>query len=568
MREYRQKTIATFVLIALGLSTCFYLAGEPSVGAAGQSVSSVRGKGLGDAKPIVIEGKPDEEAHITSGWKLFLVGVNRYQNMEKDNDLHYAVKDVESLKARFIQLGVPAGNITILTTDSRGSLIPEKKNIEAAYNRFIASLKEGDSAFVYLSGHGFRFENDKRTYYAPQDVVVTSKKDVVATSVSIDDMKAALQNSAANLKWMTVDACRNDPTKFMDDDPAMSLKSMDKIGLTRNFIVDSEGLPSTFIFMQGCEDGQYSIESLELEQGLMTYALLEGLQYDDNPVDRAKSGELKLVDLLSYVQTRTEELARLCRDSSDRPCVQKPALTNDRLQNVTFLTNLRHDGLTPSQWQLIASEVENFEKYLAASDFRRAQQSLATLASYYPEGTQSEQYQELEQKLVDAKKRQQAEECYQEAQVALSSKEYAAAKLLIDEAIALHAAPEYDEFRGGPLTRGVKAATFQAIVDVAIQKALNLNELLAELDEEAAKANESKIASLQHSESSEKPIVSDPEDEDAPTDPNDQITNDLITLTIAGVKVNFRWIPAGKFQMGSPTSEKSRSSNETQHEVT
>ena len=39
-------------------------------------------------------------------------------------------------------------------------------------------------------------------------------------------------------------------------------------------------------------------------------------------------------------------------------------------------------------------------------------------------------------------------------------------------------------------------------------------------------------------------------------------------LTIKGVDFAFRWCPAGTFQMGSPTYEGDRNSNETQHEVT
>lgn len=40
------------------------------------------------------------------------------------------------------------------------------------------------------------------------------------------------------------------------------------------------------------------------------------------------------------------------------------------------------------------------------------------------------------------------------------------------------------------------------------------------------------------------------------------------TLEIAGVECVFRWIPAGSFIMGSPTTEKDRFEDEVQHEVT
>ncbi|MDO5309948.1 MAG: SUMF1/EgtB/PvdO family nonheme iron enzyme [Planctomycetia bacterium] len=353
MREHNELPKSTFALVKVGLTLCAFFFGVLSAHAAGQEHWGARSTTfVGNEKPIVMTGrsKPDKDVHVNSGWKLFLVGTNRYDNM-KDSDLCYAVADVTALKARFIELGVPEENITILTTGSSAALIPEKKNIEVAFKRFITNLEKGDSAFVYLSGHGFRFERDKRTYYAPQNVVVTSKSEIIKTSVAIDDMIESLRNSSANLKWMTVDACRNDPTEKLSDDSSFGALSANQLGLAKGAIVDSAGLPDSFVFMQGCEDGQYSLESPDLQQGLMAYALLEALQYDNNPADRDKSGELKLVDLLSYVQSRTEELARCCRDRFNRPCIQRPALTNDRLQNAVFLTNLRHGVATPTQRQ-------------------------------------------------------------------------------------------------------------------------------------------------------------------------------------------------------------------------
>ncbi|MDO5308866.1 MAG: SUMF1/EgtB/PvdO family nonheme iron enzyme [Planctomycetia bacterium] len=605
VRGHRDNRIVALALIVLVLATCVVFAGLSRVVAAGQSDSSVRGKGLGDAKPIVIEGKADKDVHVTSGWKLFLVGTNRYDNME-NNDLHYAVKDVEALKNRFIELGVPQENITILTSESRGILLPEKKNIETAFDKFIASLKKGDCAFVYLSGHGFRFDRDKRAFYAPRNVDVTSKATIIATSVSIDKMIAALQNSAANLKWMTVDACRNDPTKYLDDESTATDKDMKAIGVAKSFIVDSEGLPDTFIFMQGCKDGQCSIESPELEQGLMTYSLLEALRYDDNPADRSEKFELKLVDLLSYVQSRTEELARLCRDRANRPCSQSPAITNFSLENTTFLTNLRREGLTREQWQerkngeerfleylqnsdferaqgalttlvdyyqggtesqqylalqerledaMIKTEEERFSKYLSDNDFDNAQESLKTLASYYPEGTASKQYQSLNKRLADAKlekekvdalaqKQKEADEYYEYARKALDSKEYASALGYIDSAIERSDSPKYKSFRNGVLTIAIKGAVEDAIISGNVQKAKNLNKYLAELDAKTAKENESRIAELEQPKAGE-----------------------LKTLTIAGVEVNFHWAPAGTFMMGSPEDEEGRDRDETQHNV-
>ncbi|MDO5309947.1 MAG: formylglycine-generating enzyme family protein, partial [Planctomycetia bacterium] len=253
---------------------------------------------------------------------------------------------------------------------------------------------------------------------------------------------------------------------------------------------------------------------------------------------------------------RTQELARRCRDESDKPCVQQPRVSCAQLPSFTLLTNLRREGLTPTRRQEIITEEERFEEYLVASDFERAQDCLTTLAGYYPEGTASEKYQTLSQTLAKKKeeydKRQEAEDCYANAQSALQAKNFAEALTYIDDAIELYKDSKYTTFRNGALTRGVRAAVNQSITDGNYQKAESLNKLLAQLDAKTAKENESRIAELEQP----KPVT--PE------------AGALKTLTIAGVKVNFRWAPAGTFQMGSPESEEERYSGnwEKQHTVT
>ena len=57
-------------------------------------------------------------------------------------------------------------------------------------------------------------------------------------------------------------------------------------------------------------------------------------------------------------------------------------------------------------------------------------------------------------------------------------------------------------------------------------------------------------------------------DEVKPIPIEDASAGEVMTVSIAGVNVRFRWCPAGTFMMGSPEDEDGRSDNETQHEVT
>lgn len=534
MRDKRRQTRSTlvqFVFAAAFGASVFLVA---CVGALGQTGSNEPDKGIRDVLPNDVASDANKGAYIQTNWKLFLVGTNTYENLDEEFDQRYAVKDVEAIKERFIQLGVPQENITILTSQSRRDLRSTKRNIEVAFRRYIANLNKGDNAFIYLSGHDIRLPNDWNTYYMPLDADLSSESSVIATSVSIDEMVEALQNSVANLRWMTIDASRLDPDfDVSSKSPVSSYAPGAAMAPSRWSRIDNasdpdiEGLSDTLILMQGSKDGQVTIESPELEQGLMAYALLEALQFEDNPADFQQSGELKLSDILGYVQARTEELAQLYLDESNRPAEQSPTFPIFILEDATFLTNLRHGGLSKFQIQLIKAEEEKFLSSLAANDFDRAQNSLATLAEYYPEGKRTTQYKNFKQKLDDAMRdktdeipgevnietilvQHEADDLYKEALKAFYLKEYESVVFYLDQAIELYDAPEYYDFRNGLFAFTVRAEALRAIADCNVEAAKSMNQVFAKLDPSAAKANETLILKLESnsdSKSAQLPIL-------------------------------------------------------------
>jgi formylglycine-generating enzyme required for sulfatase activity len=64
------------------------------------------------------------------------------------------------------------------------------------------------------------------------------------------------------------------------------------------------------------------------------------------------------------------------------------------------------------------------------------------------------------------------------------------------------------------------------------------------------------------------PPVHVPPRQAADANKNTQQAGERILVAIENLQIPFRWCPAGTFQMGSPSSEKDRSDNETQHQVT
>ena len=66
-----------------------------------------------------------------------------------------------------------------------------------------------DMVVVALAGHGIRFDKDKDSYFCPQDA--RPYEDEVDSLVSLTAVFDKLDRSGAGVKFLLVDACRNDP---------------------------------------------------------------------------------------------------------------------------------------------------------------------------------------------------------------------------------------------------------------------------------------------------------------------------------------------------------------------
>jgi len=79
-------------------------------------------------------------------------------------------------------------------------------------DRFAFEAETADVALVYFAGHGI--EVGGRNFLVPADAGADSRQQVADTSVSLDDILAAV-DKARQLRIVILDSCRNDP--FADD---------------------------------------------------------------------------------------------------------------------------------------------------------------------------------------------------------------------------------------------------------------------------------------------------------------------------------------------------------------
>ena len=136
------------------------------------------------------------------------VGVNAYDD-PKLPGLKYA--EADATEFRDVLKG--AGYVTYLYTGAEGKKdkdsAPTKTNVEAIVRAVLKGLTNRDLLIIALVGHGVRFEATGDSYFCPQDAVPTKQK--ADTMISLTDLLKQFDDSKVGVKFLIVDACRNDP---------------------------------------------------------------------------------------------------------------------------------------------------------------------------------------------------------------------------------------------------------------------------------------------------------------------------------------------------------------------
>ncbi len=317
---------------ALGLTA------EPGADAASGSTAGRRSISGGEetsasANRRLVATPQDGKLASPTGFKAFLVGADDYRDA---TDLAFVKNDVEALAARLVELGFEEKNVATLKTGGDFGDFPTKDNIEERFAAFVESLRPGDFAIVYLSGHGIQPADSKESFFAPIDV---KARDPFGTAVSIDKMLAALESSDANFRWMIVDACRDDPTNAK-----AIFKTRSAAGAKG--LVEIASAPKSTSLLQSCQPGKFSYECGDgVDHGVFTLSLLEALDKNNPRADVDKDGALAFSEVFKYVTERTNELAL------ERCGATQTPNWSGQITDFAILSGLLRDGLTQERWR-------------------------------------------------------------------------------------------------------------------------------------------------------------------------------------------------------------------------
>ena len=216
------------------------------------------------------------------------IGINKYEHI--DRPLNYAASDAEKvrdfllLEADFDQVFYysdysPSIN-NISTRPTRSGLL---RLLKVTFEKEF--MGAGDNFWFFFSGHGARVKGID--YIIPSDAFI---EDIESSAISVNYIIQRLQRCGADNVVLILDACREQGDNLSKDIKGVGEQT------------EKEAREKGVITICSCSPNEYSWELKDLQQGVFTYALLEGL---------GSKGKKATVERLNeHLKYRVKELAK------------------------------------------------------------------------------------------------------------------------------------------------------------------------------------------------------------------------------------------------------------------
>jgi uncharacterized caspase-like protein len=271
-------------------------------------VSADNGDGVIRSRGVVVEWREPPKQIPPPKLFAIVVGVSSYDNPSLN--LRYSAKDAVDfghameLAARGM-LGKERTIVTVLASGSGQE--PTKENIHQAFDRVAKEGQGSDLLVVYLAGHGVaaRSEQDQYYYLTKEARSTEIERDPglrAVSTISSAELKGWLSGTNMPLKQVVIlDTCAagaafGDMVKLAEKRD-LSTDQIRAIELLK----DSTG---SWILMGSAADA-VSYEANRYAQGLLTYALLQGMQGAALEEERVEVSKL-----FGFAQRQVEDLAK------------------------------------------------------------------------------------------------------------------------------------------------------------------------------------------------------------------------------------------------------------------
>jgi len=185
-----------------------------------------------------------------------------------------AASDAQSLATALESAGFDRANITI-------KIDANLRDMQRTIRAFVESIRSGDLAFVYYSGHGVEVRG--KNYLLPIDFSQDATElQVSDEAYSAQELLEKIESSGARVKLLVMDACRDNPLKVASRTTARGLGRM-----------EGEGTLIMFATSAGKTATDSGVFRRELARGILTPGIAadEALKRVARAVNRATDGK-------------------------------------------------------------------------------------------------------------------------------------------------------------------------------------------------------------------------------------------------------------------------------------
>jgi uncharacterized caspase-like protein len=222
-----------------------------------------------------------------------VIGINDYPNLPK---LKYAVNDAREFHRLLVERNrVPAENVVLLL-DEKADL----KNIRKAFGTHLRSLAgENDLVIIFFAGHGSTERDSKspdqdglEKYLLPHD---TEPKDLYSSAIPMREIAYIFERIRSERLIFIADACYSGASGGR----TVNVGSV-RSGIHDGFL-DRVASGKGKVILSASAANEVSVEKDELQHGVFTYYLLEGLR---GFADTDNDGTITVDEAYQYVSEK------------------------------------------------------------------------------------------------------------------------------------------------------------------------------------------------------------------------------------------------------------------------
>ena len=246
--------------------------GENKITVIAASEDGINSRGIDNIIQIKIKEQKEPQFFAV------VVGIGEYAN---DNiNLKFPVADAKAI-SKAVSLG--AQNLFkdrshVYTLTSGGDKRPTKDNLKAVFEDIANKASSDDIILLYLAGHGISTSGDQGDFYFLTADAMSANQEAYRdeqirkeTTISTNEWVEWLKEIPALKQVMILDACGSgkavDNLIAMRDIDPSQIKAIDRMK-------DRTGM----YIISGCAADAVSYEASQYGQGLLTYALLQGMK--------------------------------------------------------------------------------------------------------------------------------------------------------------------------------------------------------------------------------------------------------------------------------------------------